>query len=357
MDILLKNGEIYLPESIGRKDILIKNGCIVKIDNDIKSRAKIIDCTGKNICPLFVDGHTHLSLTGIYNHKKLLSAGIGSVVGLMSMTATSKDVKKLIKICKRLKNKGLDAYCLTGAFRYFGNITEDIINNENVIGCKTALNSKTKIREESPNYEELLKISQETYNAGKLSNKKVQVHIHLESTKASSLEDLQQKMSDKEVGNLYWIDDISKNGLPYSLFKLTHSQKYLDKLLEYANKGCYVDYTAMQNGYDVRFDSLINSLLNNDVNLSQISISSDMGAFGNKKNQYLSLLNTLKIFVVEKRLPLDLVLPFFTSNPGSLLHKNCGKIMENTPCKLMVLNKNLDIEFVANNNKIYRIMK
>ena len=102
MDILLKNGEIYLPESIGRKDVLIKNGCIVKIDNDIKSRAKIIDCTGKSICPLFVDGHTHLSLTGIYNHKKLLSAGIGSVVGLMSMTATSKDVKKLIKIFRHI---------------------------------------------------------------------------------------------------------------------------------------------------------------------------------------------------------------------------------------------------------------
>ncbi len=46
--------------------------------------------------------------------------------------------------------------------------------------------------------------------------------------------------------SLDWIDKIvEETGVTYSLFKLTHAQKYYSRILEYANKGCYIYYTAL----------------------------------------------------------------------------------------------------------------
>lgn len=356
MKILLKNANVYLPEKIGINDILVEDGKIKSISNKCEEKAKIIDCKNKIICPMFVDGHTHLSLTNIYTAKDLIKSGIGTCIGVMSMIADNEDLKHLQKICSKLQRKNIDTYCLTGAFKYLGDIQNDIISNSNIIGTKTALNSKTKIREESPNFEELTDLSQKTFLAGQQANKTVQVHIHLESTKASSMEELKDKMNDNEVGNLFWIDNIVKEkNLPYSLFKLTHSQKYIHKILEYANKGCYLDYTAINNQYDTRFKDLINAINDNNVDISKISISSDMGSMGNKKYQTNSLLNTLKIFVNDKKIPLEKALLLFTSNPGALINNSCGNIQENQTCKLLILDNNLNINMILNGKKVYKI--
>lgn len=61
--ITLKNGNVLIGESLIKKDILIDNSKIVKINDDI-NEGKIIDCTNLTILPSFIDCHVHFREPG-----------------------------------------------------------------------------------------------------------------------------------------------------------------------------------------------------------------------------------------------------------------------------------------------------
>jgi len=62
---LLKNGTCYIPEFIGKKDILVVQNKIYKIENHIDESVvpdlEIIDCSGKIVCPGLIDQHIHIT--------------------------------------------------------------------------------------------------------------------------------------------------------------------------------------------------------------------------------------------------------------------------------------------------------
>lgn len=68
--ILIKQGQVYngIEEQPWTGDILIKNGKIEKLAEIIEGRivndAEIIDATGFNVYPGFVEAHCHLGLDG-----------------------------------------------------------------------------------------------------------------------------------------------------------------------------------------------------------------------------------------------------------------------------------------------------
>ena len=64
MDLLLKNGHVIDPaQNLDMiTDIAIDNGCIAQIGVHLNTAAaKVIDLTGKVVCPGFVDLHTVVS--------------------------------------------------------------------------------------------------------------------------------------------------------------------------------------------------------------------------------------------------------------------------------------------------------
>jgi len=61
--ITLKNGNVLIGENLIKKDILIDNSKIVKINDDI-NEGKIIDCTNLTILPSFIDCHVHFREPG-----------------------------------------------------------------------------------------------------------------------------------------------------------------------------------------------------------------------------------------------------------------------------------------------------
>lgn len=82
MKILLKNGTLidYQTNTFEKKDILIENDKIKKIENEITEEAdKIIDCTNFNIIPGMIDMHCHLREPG-FEHKETIETGSRSAV-------------------------------------------------------------------------------------------------------------------------------------------------------------------------------------------------------------------------------------------------------------------------------------
>ena len=62
--MIIKNGNIY--DAVNREpyvaDILVEDGKIKAIEKDIKAEGEVIDATGKNIYPGFVEAHCHLGI-------------------------------------------------------------------------------------------------------------------------------------------------------------------------------------------------------------------------------------------------------------------------------------------------------
>ena len=82
MRTLLKNGTLidYKTKTNEKKDILIENNKIIKIEKEINEKAeKIIDCTNLNIIPGMIDMHCHLREPG-FEHKETIKTGSESAV-------------------------------------------------------------------------------------------------------------------------------------------------------------------------------------------------------------------------------------------------------------------------------------
>ena len=63
--ILLKNGTVYTMDEAGVfvGDVKFDQGTIVAVGKDLSADGcEVIDCTGKNIYPGFIDGHSHLGM-------------------------------------------------------------------------------------------------------------------------------------------------------------------------------------------------------------------------------------------------------------------------------------------------------
>lgn len=355
MKILLLNADLYTPEHHGLTNILIEDGIISYIGKrKVCDVDELIDCIGNKVCPMFVDGHEHL-LGNYWDEESIIMSGVGTIVACLANEPTSTHVKKLIQITNKLNECGIDPFCLAGSKNFVEETTGFILENESVVGIKTALFQEQRPK---PNlsYEKLKQDAILTYEAGKKTNKTTQVHIHLDHPFAKG-----EKMSIHEIetgkhDNLSWIDKIvEETGVPYSLFKLTHAQKYYNRILEYANKGCFIDYTAFHKKYDERYDCLVEAIKSSSVDLTKVSISSDLGIMamerGEEKDSPISLLNTMKK-LIEKGVPFESVLSMITTNALSPIKKEKCLITENKRAKILVLNEELNIDKIILNDKI-----
>ena len=62
--MIIKNGNVVLKNSVEKKDILIENGKIKEIGQDlsISEGVEVLDATGKEVYPGFVEAHSHIGL-------------------------------------------------------------------------------------------------------------------------------------------------------------------------------------------------------------------------------------------------------------------------------------------------------
>ena len=82
--LLIKNANVYAPESLGIKDLLIANGSIQAIENNIEKNklfSQIWDAQEKIVTPGIIDQHVHIIGAGGKN-------GFHSMTPEIKMTET-----------------------------------------------------------------------------------------------------------------------------------------------------------------------------------------------------------------------------------------------------------------------------
>jgi beta-aspartyl-dipeptidase (metallo-type) len=127
---IVKGGEVFAPQKLGKKDILVVNGRIVAIEDSIsvsELSPQVIDAQDRIVCPGFIDQHVHITGGGgqfgfasfipELFAGDLLAVGTTTVLGLLGTDGFVKELSTLYSKAKALNETGVTAYMLTG---YYG---------------------------------------------------------------------------------------------------------------------------------------------------------------------------------------------------------------------------------------------
>ena len=153
---LIQNIDIYAPEHLGKKDVLIIHDKIVKIADpgslSIPSyfpEAKQIDGTNLILTPGFIDCHVHVlggggeggfaNRTPEATMEGLTKFGVTTVVGCLGTDGIGRDMCALVAKTKGLNEQGISAYCYTGSYQVpvrtlTDSIPKDIMMIQEIIG-------------------------------------------------------------------------------------------------------------------------------------------------------------------------------------------------------------------------------
>jgi beta-aspartyl-dipeptidase (metallo-type) len=359
---LLKNAQVYAPESLGKQSILLINNKIGKI-GDVDETAvkalgvpyKVIDVDGALVTPGFIDPHVHLlggggeggfaTRTPELQLSDLINSGITSVAGLIGTDGTTRHLSSLLAKARGLEIEGVSTYIYTGNYdvptpTITSNVKDDAILIDKVIG--TAEIAIADSRSGQPNVHELAKIVGQTRVGGMLSGKAGITHFHTGPGK-SYLSILHQLLDEYE--------------LPASNIHVTHitrSKGLFDDAIRLASRGSYVDITADHETYQ-----WVSYYKENGGDLSKLTISSDgngsLPKFDDKGNLLgLGVASTRTLFdqvvetIKDDSLSLEETLRLVTENTAKALKlENKGTIEVDKDADLLVLDpENYQIQHV-----------
>jgi len=278
--LLIKNANVYAPESLGIKDLLIANGSIQAIENNIEKNklfSQIWDAQEKIVTPGIIDQHVHIigaggkngfhSMTPEIKMTDLISCGTTTVVGLLGTDGSSRSIKTLNAKTKSLINEGISAYMYTG---YYGldpihlteSVKDDMMFIDNVLGCKIAL---ADIRSSYPTPLELVRLLKDIRVGGMLASKKGILHIHL-----GALTDKMDILFDLVENYEFPIEHISPT-------HVGRTKDLFEQAIKFTKLGGMIDITTGASKYTDPYKSVLYAL-EKGVDISKITFSSDGNA-------------------------------------------------------------------------------
>ena len=335
---LLMNADLYAPEPLGRRHLLVAAGRIVWIGDEVPDLPDMLgverhDLEHRRVIPGLVDCHCHLTGGGgeagphtrvpPLQLSRLTAGGVTTVVGVLGTDDLVRTPAELVTTARALEAEGITAWCHTGGYHLppatvTGSVRGDIVLIDNVIGVGEVAISDH--RSSQPTLDELLRLAGEAHVAGMMTGKAGIVHLHL-GDGPRGLELVRRALALSE--------------LPPSVFHPTHVNRrraLFDEACALAADGCVIDLTAFPVGPDEDAwpaDEALIRYLDAQLPPARITVSSDAGgclpvfdADGRVAAMDVgrpsALADTLRL-LLDRGQPLARVLPAFTSNVARLL--------------------------------------
>ncbi|KGX90595.1 beta-aspartyl-peptidase [Pontibacillus marinus] len=361
MITLIKNTEVYTPDYIGKKDVLITDRRIAKVADQINLQElewiQYIDGTGKVLTPGFIDGHVHItggggegsfrSRTPELMLSDATTSGVTTVVGVIGTDGTTRTMTNLVAKARALREEGITTYIHTGSYQVpvrtlTGKIEDDIMLIDLIIGAGEI--AIADHRSSQPTVDELARIASQARVGGMLSGKSGIVNVHVGDS------------PDK----LQLIDQvIEQTDIPITQFYPTHinrNRKLFEKGIEYAKRGGYVDFTTstiptfIEEG-EVKSAKALRLMLEAGVPIEQITFTSDAQGslpdfdhngrlIGLKVGRVRSLYEAFIEAIHEEEIDITDALKTITRNPASILGlNNKGEIKEGYDADLILLDQ------------------
>ena len=360
--LLIKGAEVYAPEYLGKKDVIIAGEKIERIGEDLPEYegCQVIDGTGRIVAPGFIDRHVHITGGGGEGSfhtqapqvqlSDLIRGGVTTVVGLLGTDGISRSTENLVAKAKALKEEGISAYCCCGAYGHpgptiTGSISRDIMFVDEIIGLKLAVSDH---RAPNITVDELIRLGSDVRTAGMLSGKAGFVCLHMGG-------------DDRALSPVF--EALERTSIPVKTFQPTHvgrAKKLQEDAFKLAKMGGTIDFTCGQ--FEEKIKELAASLRaakEAGVPMDKVTISSDgqgswsnYDAAGNLTEMGVSSVDTMYRQVVyqvqNENMSLEEALSLGTRNVAKALevYPKKGAVHVGSDADVLVLNGDLSMNTV-----------
>lgn len=366
---IIRNVEVFSPQPLGRKDILIANDRIAAVEDNITligSCVQIIDGSSKIAIPGIIDSHVHIiggggeggfkTRTPEVVFSDLVKGGVTTVVGCLGTDGVTRNLNALYAKAKALDEEGVTCYIYSGSYRvpivtFTGSLLQDLILIDKVIGAGEIAISDH--RSSQPTLEELKRIAADARVGGILSGKAGVVNLHLGD-------------GERMLDMVYEI--VNKTEIPISQFLPTHinrNERLLNEGLNYAKMGGFVDFTTSTGNLlqeDLQAWKALKIYVENGFE-DQVTFSSDgQGSLPkfNEKKEFVGL-DVGKVTCDHEQFRLAVIhgvaieraLKAITQNPAKALKlHNKGTIAQGKDADILLLDQDLALVDVLAKGKI-----
>ncbi len=336
---LLKNADVIAPDPLGRADILVAGGTIVRVEPGLTLPAALgetVEGAGCIAVPGFIDSHVHMMGGGgeggfaTRTPELVLSdairGGVTTIVGCLGTDGVTRTPAGLLARARGLDEEGLSTFVYTGHYAVpvqtmTGSIERDLILIDKVIGVgEVALSDH---RSTQPTFDEFARVAAEARRGGILSGKAGVVNVH---------------MGDGRRGLALLRRIVDETEIPRTQFVPTHINRnpsLFEEGIDWAKAGGFVDFTtstvpAFLAEGEIKSSTGLRRMLDAGVDIGRITFTSDgqgslpdFDAQGNLRRleigRVTSLFAEVRDAVREEGLPLATAVRTITSTPAAAL--------------------------------------
>lgn len=250
MITLVHGGNVYSPDPLGEKDILILGSKIGAICEPGQIGIKGIsidevDASGSRIFPGLIDGHAHILGGGGEGGPStrapeitlddIITSGVTTVIGCLGTDGTTRHMESLLAKANGLEIEGITTHIFSGSYQIpvvtlTGSVRTDIILIDKVIGAGEIAISDH--RSSQPTFAEFCRLAAECRVGGMLGGKAGVLHCHLGDGKRR-LEMFFRLIEETEI--------------PITQLIPTHCNRnpeLLKEAIQFLQRGGYMDITA-----------------------------------------------------------------------------------------------------------------
>jgi beta-aspartyl-dipeptidase (metallo-type) len=361
--ILIKGADLYSPDYLGKKDILVGGKEILAIEDKINPpqgiHIEIIEADGLKLIPGLIDAHVHIAGAGgeggpatrtpELQLSQLLEAGVTTVIGCLGTDGFARDLTSVLMKVKGLREEGVSAWMYTGSYQVptptiLGDVGKDIAMIDEVIGIgEIALSDH---RSSTPTTDELIKLVEHARVGGMLGGKAGIANIH---------------MGDAQNPFKPIYDAVEKSELNFKQFFPTHCNRndYIFEDAKKYGKLSYIDITTSSYPYfpeyEIKPSKAVTELIKAGVPLEHITFTSDACGslpdfdengnlikleMGLPKANFTELIDLIQ----EEKLPMGKALKVVTSNVADILKlRKKGRVKVGNDADLVLLDSNNNI--------------
>ena len=197
MVTLIRGGDVFAPEPLGRKDILLAAGMIEAVAEPGRIRlegleAEVVEASGKKVLPGFIDPHVHILGGGgeggpatrapEIRVEDIVASGVTTVIGCLGTDGITRRMTSLLAKARALEVEGVSTFIYSGSYEVpvqtlTGSVRSDLAVIDKVIGAGEIAVSDH--RSSQPTFEEVARLAAECRVGGLLGGKAGVLHLHL----------------------------------------------------------------------------------------------------------------------------------------------------------------------------------
>jgi beta-aspartyl-dipeptidase (metallo-type) len=365
MITLIKNGNIFGPNPLGQKDILVTGRMIAAVETPGKIRVDGVPCTvieaaGRPVLPGFIDSHVHILGGGgeggpatrapEIRIEDIVACGVTTVIGCLGTDGVTRHMESLLAKARALEAEGITTFIFSGSYEIpprtiTGSVRSDLVLIDKVVGAGEIAVSDH--RSSQPTFEEIARLAAECRVGGMLGGKAGVLHLHL-GDGPRRLEMLFRLSRETEI--------------PPSQVIPTHANRnpeLFEEAIRWAASGGYLDLTVGPDpdpgSTDVHVEKAIALCLKRQVPLTRLTVSSDsngsLPVFGSDGKlirltiaTQKDLIRTFRVLVQQKTVGIEDAARLFSTNAATFYRlTGKGEIRPGKDADLIIFDDRLEL--------------